>query len=141
MALTKTMCGLLLMGVTWTEVKANNNVGWSKRSAYQSVVFNNKIWVLGGNDGSAKNDVWSSSDGSTWTEVKVSNSAGWPKRSAHQSVVFDNGKIWVLGGANASFRFISDVWSSSDGITWKEVKANNDRSAWTFRNHSSIRCV
>jgi hypothetical protein len=62
------------------------------------VVFDNKIWVLGGNNSPTYlNDVWYSSDGVNWTQATAD---AWS--SGHYygtSVVFDN-KIWVLGGGS-----------------------------------------
>ncbi|WP_416390672.1 hypothetical protein, partial [[Ruminococcus] torques] len=43
----------------WTQATASP--AWSYRYRHTSVVFNNKLGVLGGDDGSRKNDVWSSS--------------------------------------------------------------------------------
>ena len=46
-------------GVSWTQATAN--APWVARGEHRSIVFNNKIWVLGGSDGSrGKNDVWRS---------------------------------------------------------------------------------
>ena len=82
---------------------------WSARSGGKAVVFNNNIWVLGGYDGSYKNDVWSSSDGENWTNANargpavepatdpVTYSSHWSARGFYAVVVFKN-KIWVLGG-------------------------------------------
>ncbi|NRB40855.1 MAG: hypothetical protein HRU20_20690 [Pseudomonadales bacterium] len=90
---------------------------FSGRYNHQSVVFKNKMWVIGGDDGSSKNDVWSSSDGISW--VQVTSSASFGKRYGHQSVVF-NDRIWVLGGYSPAGYNLSDVWSSSDGINWTQ---------------------
>ncbi len=109
-------------GKTWTRV--TSSADWSARFHHTSVVFNDKIWVIGGWDGSNKNDVWSSPDGKTWT--RVTSSADWSKRNGHTSLVFDN-KIWVIE---------NDVWSSPDGKTWTEVTASTD---WTGRSvHASV---
>jgi len=40
----------------WTQATAN--AGWSNRGGHTSLVFDNKMRVLGGWDGSRKNDVW-----------------------------------------------------------------------------------
>ncbi|MEM7374741.1 MAG: hypothetical protein AAF587_39480 [Bacteroidota bacterium] len=92
---------------------------WTGRSNHTALVFNNKLWVLGGNPccGGRKNDVWSSEDGINWTEETAS--AAWAPRAVHTSVVFD-GKMWVLGG-NSSYSSgseFSDVWYSEDGVNW-----------------------
>ena len=64
------------------------------RYGHATVVFDNKIWLIGGNDGS-QCDVWFSSDGIIWTEsAKLSEITGIMH---HTLVIFDN-KIWILGG-------------------------------------------
>ena len=113
-------------GVTWTQVTAH--APWSARAQFQSVVFNNKLWVMGGTPGagwtSYLNDVWSSSDGVSWTEATAH--APWSVRSDFQAVVFNN-KIWVIGGSalgSNGYEGSNDVWSSSDGVNWTEATAN-----------------
>ncbi|MEM5853852.1 MAG: DUF2341 domain-containing protein, partial [Candidatus Aenigmatarchaeota archaeon] len=107
------------------------NAGWRARYAHTSVVFNNKIWVIGGYDGSYKNDVWYSSDGINWTQA--TSNAGWSARYSHSSVVFNN-KIWVIGGYDGSYK--NDVWYSSDGINWTQATSN---AGWNIRyGHSSV---
>ncbi|MFK5880013.1 MAG: hypothetical protein QM478_11045 [Flavobacteriaceae bacterium] len=101
------------------------NAGFSGRSGHQAVSFNNKLWVIGGADGSNKNDVWSSSDGISWTEETAN--AEFSARNLHQSVSFNN-KLWVIGGNDDDDRK-NDVWSSSDGISWTEQTANAGFSA------------
>jgi hypothetical protein len=72
------------------------------------VVYDGKMWVMGGSDGSRKNDVWWSTDGVTWTRATAS--AGWSARYAHTSVVYD-GKMWVMGGYSGT----RDVWRTTVG--------------------------
>ncbi len=117
----------------WRELKADddNNNSWSTRQNHSSVVYKGRVWVLGGNDGSHKNDVWSSTDGSSWAEATTD--ANWEARSEHSSVVFDN-KMWVLGGSDGSDK--NDVWYSTDGKNWSEVTTI---SIWDARDaHSSV---
>lgn len=106
----------------WVQVNAGPH--WSPRFAHTSVVFQNKMWVMGGvNNSGSLNDVWSSNDGINWTES--TGSAPWSPRYYHSSVVFDN-KIWVIGGWGdaPSLHQNSDVWSSSDGTSWTLVTAS-----------------
>ena len=114
----------------WTQATAN--AGWSARGYHTSVVFDNKIWVIGGYDGgSMRNDVWYSSDGVNWTQATAN--AGWPASEFHTSVVFDN-KIWVLGGYTGDAN--NDIWYSSDGISWTQATAN---AGWSARwHHTSV---
>ena len=117
-----------IVGAAWTEVTAN--AGWTARQGHSSIVFKNKIWVLGGC--CSRNDVWSSLDGSSWTEVTAS--AGWAARRGHSSVVFKN-KIWVLGGGDL-FNNYKDAWSSVDGSSWTQATAN---AGWDGRyGHTSV---
>ena len=116
-------------GSTWEE--ATDAAGWSTRNRHTSVVFDNKLWVLGGYDGSREDDVWYSEDGVTWTQAIAT--AGWSARYNHTSVVFDD-KLWVLGGNDGGYE--DDVWHSADGITWQQATAT---AGWSARqNHSSV---
>ena len=124
-------------GISWTKVKPSNNAGWSIRFDHSSVVFDNKMWVLGGSNLIRNfNDVWSSLDGTNWK--RATSDAGWNIRQSHSSIVFDN-KIWVLGGwrKNIASRN-SDVWFSSNGTSWTEAKPD-DNNGWNGRlSHTSI---
>jgi hypothetical protein len=54
-------------GANWIE--ATTSAGWSARYGHQSLVYDEKLWIMGGlstdANGGPKNDVWSSSDGIT----------------------------------------------------------------------------
>ena len=91
----------------WRELSPS--APWLARGDHTSVVWDDKIWLLGGigKDIERKNDVWSSVDGKTWKEL--TSQAPWTERYDHTSVAL-NGKIWLLGGNDAkSLR--NDVWS------------------------------
>ena len=148
---------------SWEEVtKASGSNKWKARTGHTSVVFNSKIWVMGGLGTKRLNDVWSSTDGETWTEstppndkdgnpVTKDNTNWWTARYDHTSVVFDpDGKgerIWVLGGYDGNER--NDVWSSTDGETWTEstpprnarkITSGTGKNWWGARgNHTSVR--
>ena len=152
-------------GAIWTEstppndkdgnpVTKDNTNWWTARYSHTSVVFNSKIWVLGGGKDNSNlfNDVWSSPDGKTWTESTPPGEASkdtdgtdgsaanwWPARYAHTSVVFPRDgagkKIWVIGGfGNAPY---NDVWSSTDGSTWVEENANSGMGGSYIYQHAS----
>jgi hypothetical protein len=119
-------------GGYWTEATAN--APWAARGDASTVVFNNKMWVMGGinseiGGNGGYHDVWSSSDGANWTEATAG--AQWAGRADASTVVFNN-KMWIIGGDNfAGFNgpndagiIYNDVWSSSDGANWTETDAN-----------------
>lgn len=123
-------------GKNWT--CATNSAQWAKRAEHRSIVFDNKIWVIGGfvesSSGDTKsNDVWYSVDGKNWT--CATDSAEWSKRTNFTLVAFDN-KMWVLGGENDKWNNVNDAWSSTDGTTWKR---EFETAEWSKRqSHSSV---
>ncbi len=106
---------------------------WGPRQRHASVVFDGKMWVLGGSstvtgEWVELNDVWSSEDGLTWTQVTAA--APWCPRSGLAAVVY-HGKIWVLGGGDRN-----DVWCSEDGANWTQV---TNQAPWARRSaHSCV---
>jgi fibronectin type 3 domain-containing protein len=125
-------------GVTWTTATASAQ--FPARDSHQSVVFNKKMWVIGGRNagGNPLNDVWSSTDGVTWT--KKTDSAAFSGRQDYQAVVFDN-KIWVIGGnarmpGETGNKRLNDVWNSIDGVTWTKA---TDSAQFSIRDsHQSV---
>jgi len=122
----------------WTQ--ATNVPPWPARTGHSSVVYDGKIWIIGGYGYGAgayrfHNDVWSSVDGVAWTPVTTG--APWAGRFEHASVVH-NGKLWVIGGMALDPLPIlfDDVWSSVDGVTWTQETA---AAPWTARfAHRSV---
>jgi outer membrane protein assembly factor BamB len=122
-------------GAKWTLEKPNTFLDksfdtksdWEGRHTAGYAVHQNKIWIVGGdvNQGHYQNDVWNSSDGKKWT--LIDNDVQWGPRSLHYTVAFKN-KIWVMGGqtmpafGGGKEKFYRDIWTSSDGIKWDQVK-------------------
>lgn len=99
--------------------------GWSGRDGHVAVVFNSKLYVVGGSD---QSDVWCSIDGGVdW--VLVCRQATWSPRSKHACCVH-NGKLYVTGGWSNSGSYHNDVWSSTDGKHWILV---TNRASWKPR--------
>ena len=91
----------------WDTISTASN--FPKRFFYHPFVFNNKLWMIGGEDRTTQYaDVWNSADGITWRKQKDSLPFG--RRSGSQVVLF-NGKLFLLN---------NDVWSSSDGLNWQQ---------------------
>ncbi|MCX6722559.1 MAG: hypothetical protein NT094_00650 [Candidatus Staskawiczbacteria bacterium] len=113
----------------WKEVISSAQ--WEKRDSQATIVYKDKIWVMGGVDanghvisqgnvdyGKAKylSDVWSSEDGKNWQLVL--NKAPFGDRRSIEVVDF-KGKMWLMGGWGPKVGYKNDVWSSADGINWK----------------------
>ena len=122
-------------GITWTE--ATDAAAWGRRIEASALVFDNKMWIMGGSSNgctdSICNDVWYSTDGITWTEA--TDAAAWEPRGAASALVFDN-KMWIMGGYGPciDYYLCNDVWYSTDGITWTEA---TDAAAWERRSYAS----
>lgn len=57
-------------GITWTQVCENGQVEWAPRRGFSAVVYEDKIYVVGGDTGvGVATDVWASKDGHLWELV------------------------------------------------------------------------
>jgi hypothetical protein len=93
---------------SWQTLSRTSNL--PHRFFYHPFVFDNKIWIYGGEDGNtAFDDIWNSTDAINWVKQKSRNTPG--KRSSSQ-VVQLNGKLYLLN---------NDVWTSADGIKWERL--------------------
>lgn len=92
----------------WVTLSKSNNL--PNRFFYHPFVFDNKIWIVGGEDKNTQySDIWNSVDCITW--VKQKDNLPFGKRSRSQIVLL-NGKLFLLD---------NDVWSSTDGLNWQKV--------------------
>lgn len=102
-------------GVAWTQ--ETSNALFTERIRHVSVVFNNLMWVIGGEDsGGETSDVWYSADGITWTQA--TGVAPWGPRSSMVVLVYD-GYMWLIGGYDG-VSTLNDVWKSNDGVIWTQ---------------------
>lgn len=105
---------LLILIACQRDVKA------TERAGHQTVVYDGKIWIIGGQGGFGnplRNDVHYSTDGLTWNEATTH--ADFSARVNHVAIVFEN-KIWVIGGATKIdlSSGTNDVYYSDDGMNW-----------------------
>ncbi|MFT7600505.1 MAG: hypothetical protein ACI8TP_003448 [Acidimicrobiales bacterium] len=108
-------------GETWLY---QGRAPWDPRHEGGVAVFNDRIWMVGGdnNQGHYQNDVWSSADGLEWE--KVADDVPWGGRATHLTTVFDD-RLWVMGGQRINALeenpgpklAFNDVWSRADGET------------------------
>ena len=93
---------------TWHTISRNSNL--PRRYFYHPFVFNDKIWIIGGQDETKQySDIWNSPDGVSWT--KVGDNIAFGPRIGSQ-VVQLGGKLYLLN---------NDVWVSSNGIDWEQI--------------------
>ena len=120
-------------GKNWTRV--TGNAPFSSRGGHSSIVFKNRLWVIGGIATSA--DIWTTRNGKEWN--RVTNDAAFGSRGGHATVVF-NKRIWVIGGIYVddenNFHSLSDVWSSADGKKWE--MAVDETSFFAGGGHSCV---
>ena len=111
-------------GTTWSSSASTGNpcgsglggtssAGWTGggRSGLTGVVYNNKLWLFGGDGSSDLDDVWSSSNGTTWSQA--TSAALWSGRDEATSLVYDS-QMWIMGGWNQGSPtfYYSDVFYS-----------------------------
>lgn len=121
-------------GINWTQVTPS--AAWSPRAQIQGeVVFDNKMWILGGGTYNGirnfYNDVWNSTDGITWNLVTAN--APWAPRQYHDVIVYDSA-MWVMDGYDAVNGNRNDVWYSYNGVDWHNLKG----TPWPPRHASSL---
>ena len=76
---------------------------------YHPFVFNNKFWIIGGEEQEVSSEIWSSNDGRNWFKEKTSTALG--KRTGSQIVKLRD-TLYLLN---------NDVWRSTDAINWTKV--------------------
>jgi N-acetylneuraminic acid mutarotase len=94
-------------GVRWESV--TDRAPWHARLWFSSVVYRDRIWVLGGWSNHPHrnwNDVWYSTDGHAWQRLETRTV--WKERHEHSAFVFDD-RIIVAGGHAQPLS--AEVWS------------------------------
>jgi len=119
-------------GKNWTFVNQGKPVPWGPRAMHHTLVFKDKIWVIGGQTMPAfapdeekfYRDIWVTSDGVNWEQVEPKEPF-WPQRGMIGGNVVFKERIWILGGGTydtprtPTRKFYNDVWSSADGVEWE----------------------
>lgn len=102
-------------GASWTHSQTEQPYTPS-RQMHASLVFQDHVWVMGGQSSGYLNDVWRSANGQDWEAV--TSAAQWSQRRGMAAVVHNN-RMYILGGENSAHEYTSDVWLSEDGATWE----------------------
>ena len=120
-------------GRTWNLVNREKPVPWGPRALHYTVVHDDKIWVIGGQTMPAfaksneafYRDLWTTKDGVDWQKVEPQEPC-WSARGMIGGSAVSDGRIWILGGGTyetpttPTRKVYSDVWSSADGVHWKQ---------------------
>ncbi|MFS4469246.1 hypothetical protein [Maribacter sp. 2210JD10-5] len=130
-------------GVNWIDESIDNeNEAFygQQRFGHTTMVFNDKLWVIGG-VGTAEGtdgliylkDAWVSEDGKNWERV-ADNKAVFG-RTDHTSVIFDD-KLWVILGLDSNNQYSDEIWYTEDGQNW--IKPTGGASLPERFNHTSV---
>jgi hypothetical protein len=114
---------------------SKTNAPWSPKSFQSATFHNDSIFMAGGYSGDSEqqnNYFWKSDDGHSW--ILPSTQIPWESRTGHGFLSFKE-KLWVIGGvkfdSDNKIKFFSDVWNSTDGITWEKI---TDSASWGKRD-------
>jgi hypothetical protein len=135
-------------GQKWFYVNKHKPVPWGPRATHYTVVFQDKIWVIGGqtmpqsskSDEVFYRDVWNTTDGVNWRKV-TPKEPYWPHRGMIGGSAVFKDQIWILGGGTYDTpttpdrKFFNDVWSSADGVTWTQHVAS---APWAPRQYHEV---
>lgn len=135
-------------GKGWTLVNRGRPVPWGPRALHHTLVFRDRIWVVGGQTmpGFAParetfyRDLWNTDDGVRWERV-VAEEPCWPARGMIGGAVVFKGRMWMLGGGTydtpttPARRFYNDVWSSPDGVRWER---HVEHAPWAPRQYHDV---
>ena len=112
---------------------------WQPRDSQGELVFNNRLWILGGWFNSFEappRDVWSSRDGKTWN--LVTKTAPWLHSDLSMSIAFKKA-MWMMGGwyngRLPGHSASNAVWTSKDGAKWIQVTPH---AAWSPRIAAAV---
>ena len=114
---------------------ATEEAAFAGRDGAGALVFDNRMWLLGGWNPRDKvnfpsicnSELWSSIDGAEWTLENPQ--APWEGRHTAGYAVH-NGRMWIVGGDGIQGHCQNDVWSSADGVNWDLV---TDNVPWSER--------
>jgi hypothetical protein len=103
-------------GRNW--ICVNNQAPWPGRHCMGTAVYQDKMWLIGG-DGLT--DVWNSSDGVHWN--LITEDAPWGPRYKPYVMEFHD-TLWLMGGFDVfteNRMAFNDVWCSVNGADWIRV--------------------
>lgn len=129
-------------GATWTQELPHDHPQWERRHAHSTVLWRDRLWMIGGDhhQGKYNHDVVSSGDGVTW-QIENPDPPWQPRALAISGAYAD--QLWMVGGqdlagAEEDYVYHNDVWRSDDGITWQNVVPDAPASATRWGARSMV---
>jgi hypothetical protein len=135
-------------GKSWTLVNKGHAPPWAPRALHYTLVFRDKIWLMGGQtmpafakaDERFYRDVWHTTDGVAWARVEPDEPYWSARGMIGGSIVFKD-RMWILGGGTydtpqkPTRSFYNDVWSSPDGVRWTR---HTEHAPWSPRQYHDV---
>ncbi|MFB4165617.1 hypothetical protein ACE1TI_17915 [Alteribacillus sp. JSM 102045] len=115
-------------GVHWQQLKDRENTDWPMTTGFSAAAYDSKLWVAGGYNNGATNEVWVSEDGIDWEQA--TEEADWSPRMSPNLFEFAD-KFWLIGDNKGK----SDVWYSEDGVSWQQAAED---TGWSHRNDPAV---
>jgi len=135
-------------GVHWHHVNPHNPVPWGPRVLPVTFVFQDKLWILGGQtlpqfapaDEVFYHDIWNTGDGIHWHKVDMSVPFNPCRGMIGGNTIFQD-RIWLIGGGTyetpnrPQYTYTNDVWSSADGEAWER---HVEHAPWRGRVYHDV---
>ncbi len=121
-------------------VSLTQNAEFGNRELFGITFHSSSYFLIGGNDGTAKNDVWRSPNGYSWTQATANSGMGLG--GSYYAVSFD-GSMFVLDGSGDINKSDNDY-----GTAWTEVADKDwsneapllvfDDKLWSFQINKNV---
>ena len=136
-------------GKSWKPVNQDHPVPWGPRALHHTVVFQNRIWVMGGQTMPAfaspavdrfYNDIWTTEDGIHWDRIEPVGPFWSARGMIGGSAVFRD-RLWIIGGGTCDTpqqpkrNYFNDVWSTRDGRHWQR---HVEHAPWAPRQYHDV---
>ncbi len=112
--------------ITYGWHKVTDLAAWGQRCGFGAVVYNNKMYVIGGMDvsGVYHNSIHSSTNGANWIAdfIDTAPSASVPVQRYRMAVTATPSAIWMIGGLDALGNRYADAWLWNGA--WSKTTSN-----------------
>ncbi|PCE66428.1 hypothetical protein B7P33_03795 [Sediminicola luteus] len=115
------------------------NAPFAPREDHAALVFEDRLWIVGGFSKTTGNpvflnDVWFTKNGVDWHQA--TENAAFTARRGH-SLTTDGDYMYLIGGDSEDYVYHNDIWRSANGIDW-EMVTTEDSSFGPRSDHASV---